>query len=40
MTLKKWSQLYNHYKSFYDFKLAKVSYKDLEQENRKSEEWF
>jgi len=40
MTLRKLTKLYNHHKNYYDFTLKKISYKDLEEESIKSEEWI
>ena len=40
MTLKKFNQLYNHYKTYYDFERSNKTFKEIETEAMASEEWF
>lgn len=40
LTFREWKQQYEHYKSDYDFRLAKVSYQQLEDEAAKQDEWI
>lgn len=42
MTLRKLNTLYEYYQDNYDFKLAKVSYKELKERTKKaiSGEWL
>lgn len=40
MTIRKFLKLYSHYKDYYDFTLAKVSYKQAEKQANEEEEWL
>jgi len=40
MTINLFFKFYNHYKTYYDFKLKKISYKELDKQIMQSEEWL
>nr|DAK01711.1 MAG TPA: hypothetical protein [Caudoviricetes sp.] len=40
MTLRKWRNLYQHYKDHYDFTLKKVSYAQADEIIARGDEWF
>lgn len=40
MTLKKFMQLYEHYKNYYDFTLSKMTYQELEEKANHRGEMF
>ena len=40
MTLRKWRNLYQHYKDHYDFTLKKVSYAQIDEIIARGDEWF
>ena len=40
MTLRKFNQLYDHYKNYYDFEKTGRTFKELDEASMKEEEWL
>ena len=40
MTLKKFNQLYNHYKIYHDLDMKQITFEELEEAQAKDDEWF
>ncbi len=40
MTLRKFEQLYNHYKFYYDMEVSKITYRESEKRAIEDEEWL
>ena len=40
MTLRKFNQLYEHYKNYYDFERSGRTFGEIEEAIMKSEEWL
>ena len=40
MTLRKFEQLYSHYKTYYDIEVSKKTYRELESRVIEDEEWL
>lgn len=40
MTFGQWHKQYNHFKNYHDIKVKGISYKELQAEQAKSDEWL
>lgn len=40
MTLKKFNQLYNHYKIYHDLDMKQITFEQLEEAQAKDDEWL